>query len=530
MKNFEGNIITALRNKDENLFKKVINEATIDLNDFLPGMRSAIIHILAHSGTCGMIKHFISSGADINLPDFNRVTPLHYALLYGKTENALCLLELDASVFYHDAKGMTALHLAILYEAELKVIEAILHKGIDSNVANIRDGNRPLHLLWNSNLYPSSYKLKTIKLLLAFGADVNARNLKGITPFLLVCKFGNPEVISNFCFQYGADIHSVCKGKKTALHYCTESGNEGAVEYLLNQGCNVNTRDILGQSALFYAIKNPKLINLLAQYGADISLTDNQGDTVLHNISKIRSLCTIKILKCFLELKPDIFNDVNAKRETPLQCAIIYCRLNSIHELNPNANNLISYIAIQIKLGKQIHEKNVELIEKVPAACNFYENCVSELNALEKLKISECSNVCLIEFLTKDVHKLSAYCRNEDLHIVLNSGVIFKNFPIYEESLRTNFINAKIRRLHLDLAMVTLQSLSSDTTNKLSYKYTNKIFQRMSRLQIQYFIDAFMFDGNKEYILPSLERLGLSFRHDFEWQRYLHIYFQNCEG
>ena len=219
---------------------------------------------------------------------------------------------------------------------------------------------------------------------------------------------------------------------------------------------------------------------------------NHRGDTVIHKISKIPNNCTIELLKCFLELKPNILNVLNRGGITPLQCAIWSIDVFS-NELDLNTKNLILYIALQIKLGAKISEENVKVIQEDGRTHAFYINCVCELDVLENFKISsDCSNVCLIEFLTKNVYELSKYCRNKDLHFVLNSGV-FQNFPIYGESLRTNFIDAKLRMLDLDVAMTNLQYLfcETSTSEELPYLFMDKVFRRFSKLELQDFIEAF---------------------------------------
>ena len=130
---FKEKLLTAVKNKNETLFKQIIKDSNPDLNEFLYGMCSGTLHLLARRGTCAMIKHFISCGGEICIPDKNNNTPLHYALQYENTENALCLLEHGASVFLENKNGMSAIHYAALYYKKSEIIHAILKKGCDVN-------------------------------------------------------------------------------------------------------------------------------------------------------------------------------------------------------------------------------------------------------------------------------------------------------------------------------------------------------------------------------------------------------------
>ncbi|MEH1771269.1 MAG: ankyrin repeat domain-containing protein, partial [Nostoc sp.] len=67
--------------------------------------------------------------------------------------------------------GETPLHLAVS-QGNKQVVELLIAKGADVNAKN-KDGNTPLHL---------AYDLDIVKLLIAKGADANAKNNDDMTP------------------------------------------------------------------------------------------------------------------------------------------------------------------------------------------------------------------------------------------------------------------------------------------------------------------------------------------------------------
>ncbi|MBP5353279.1 MAG: ankyrin repeat domain-containing protein [Alphaproteobacteria bacterium] len=80
--------------------------------------------------------------------------------------------------------------------------------------------------------------------------DINARDNKGRTLLMNVCRVDVTPRVLKMMLKYGADIHAV---------------------------------DPEGRSALMYAValnKNPEIVALLLKSGADIHATDNEGNTV----------------------------------------------------------------------------------------------------------------------------------------------------------------------------------------------------------------------------------------------------------
>lgn len=88
-----------------------------------------------------------------------------------------------------------------------------------------------------------------------YNADVNKKNIDGVTPLMWACSFHRMEI----------------------------------VRYLLSTGkCDVNAVDHKLQSALIYATTNSsvqlsrEMIELLIKSGADVNHRDNEGSTVLN--------------------------------------------------------------------------------------------------------------------------------------------------------------------------------------------------------------------------------------------------------
>jgi ankyrin repeat protein len=105
------------------------------------------------------------------------------------------------------------------------IVTLLLDAGADIEADEINCyGGKPLH--WASEHEPA-----TVKVLLARGADVNARNIKpdsdffGVTPLIMNATQTNDcSEVTELLLQAGADLHAVDGQGKTALDHARERG------------------------------------------------------------------------------------------------------------------------------------------------------------------------------------------------------------------------------------------------------------------------------------------------------------------
>lgn len=111
------------------------------------------------------------------------------------------------------------------------------------------------------------------------GADVNAR-LRGSTPLYDASRKNNMEILY-LLLRRGADANAISHGE-TALHKVVQFNNLKFAQALLKHYANPNIKDnIRGNTALHYATasRNSEMIALLMNYGANMYIQNNKGDT-----------------------------------------------------------------------------------------------------------------------------------------------------------------------------------------------------------------------------------------------------------
>ncbi len=116
-----------------------------------------------------------------------------------------------------------------------------------------------------------------VELLLKYRAKIEAVDSQGNTALIIVADRVNVEVIEAF-IDAGADINASNKEGKTVLMSAAESDNIGAVRTLLVAGANAATRDNEGDDAWEYA-SDKKVKALLVRYGATPRLETPDEDS-----------------------------------------------------------------------------------------------------------------------------------------------------------------------------------------------------------------------------------------------------------
>jgi len=164
------------------------------------------------------------------------IGPVTWAILNDKEYLALALMKRDRKISFPDCG-------AIYYAAQYgksKALNALLELGVDKDVV---DNNQDL-TPFMAAAYSS--QIESLKILLSKG-KINI----------------NASTIMKHHVLYGS-------GGKTALMLAAVKGNRDVVIYLLEQGANINQKDINGRTALDYVrdFGTPEVEKILIDHGA----------------------------------------------------------------------------------------------------------------------------------------------------------------------------------------------------------------------------------------------------------------------
>jgi ankyrin repeat protein len=146
----------------------------------------------------GAVRTLLTQKADVNAPQGDGATALHWAVYHGDRETASLLIRNGANVKAANRDGSTPLWIACV-NGDAEIISALLAGGADAN-EHLPLGRSPLMVAARTG------NVQALTVLLDHGADVNAREtLRGTTPLMWAADEGHAAAIQ-LLIQRGADI------------------------------------------------------------------------------------------------------------------------------------------------------------------------------------------------------------------------------------------------------------------------------------------------------------------------------------
>ena len=222
---------------------------------------------------------------------------------------------------------------------------------------------------------------KIVIMLLEYGADANARTDFDDTSLHFAACNDNPKIVE-ILLQYGADINARNRAKNTPLHiaagkenprndfndnllnFATCDYNPKIVEILLQYGGYINARNNDKYTPLHIAVEkeNLNLVGGLLRNGARTELKNIDRDTALHIAARKGN---IKVLELLLKSGANP-NLKNLQGETPLHIAVNQGNSELVElllkaGLDPNLTNHQeeSPLCVAVKQG---NAKNVQML------------------------------------------------------------------------------------------------------------------------------------------------------------------------
>jgi ankyrin repeat protein/L-ascorbate metabolism protein UlaG (beta-lactamase superfamily) len=200
------------------------------------------------------------------------MTSLHYAVYYGNETVADYVLKNGANLNAKDKRNLTPVWFSVS-GGRPAMLKKLIALGADLKVQNPAGDNLLFRAVNGGNI-------EVISILLGNGFTVDMKTSWGGTPAIYAARMGNIDVIK-FLASRGADLKAA-NGGFTLLHDSIFSGRTEAVEYLLDQGLNVNGLGGEGPTPLILAVDvgNIPAALALVRRGADINAVDKNGISV----------------------------------------------------------------------------------------------------------------------------------------------------------------------------------------------------------------------------------------------------------
>ncbi|KAI5748310.1 hypothetical protein M8J77_024149 [Diaphorina citri] len=205
-----------------------------------------------------LVKH----GANVNVADLWKFTPLHEAAAKGKADIVRLLLQHGADPSKKNRDGATPLDL--------------VREG-DQDVSDLLRGNSALLDAAKKGNLGRVQKLLTAD-------NINCRDAQGrnSTPLHLAAGYNNVDV-AELLLEKGADVNAQDKGGLIPLHNASSYGHLDIAALLIKHKTVVNATDKWGFTPLHEAAQKGRtqLSALLLAHGADPFLKNQEGQTPL---------------------------------------------------------------------------------------------------------------------------------------------------------------------------------------------------------------------------------------------------------
>lgn len=254
--------------------------------------------------------------ADVNLGPRGRERLLVQAVENMDLDVAKSLLEKYPAIANAKSEKGEPVVLVAYRKKDVSMVELLLAHGADINV--LSEAGEPAAVV--------SYKEKDItmvELLLAHGENINASNRMGET-LLFEVAFSHDAEMAARLVKDGAKIHATRLGE-TGFHWAAYHDSPRLADILLSAGgskSKMNAGNGKGETPLHWAAEygHQKMLQWLLENGAEVNAKMNDGGTSLHIAATRDDLKTMTLL---LDHGVDI-NAVNGAGETALFLATRY--------------------------------------------------------------------------------------------------------------------------------------------------------------------------------------------------------------
>ncbi len=212
-----------------------------------------------HTSVASIVRLLIDSGADLfSAHEKGNDGPLHFAAKHGHIEVVSLLLEKGIDVNIKGSYGYTALHHAAYYGRSLDLVNILLEGG----------------------------------------AHVNAIGERSTTAlFKLISSDGDNVEIARLLIDKGAEFKE--EGYGGALYWAARCGKRKIVEFLIDRGLDVNSRDYKNEDeAVIGAMKNKHydIVKILLEHGADPDAEDYWDGSLLQQAANLGDQELVKII------------------------------------------------------------------------------------------------------------------------------------------------------------------------------------------------------------------------------------------
>lgn len=256
----------------------------------------------AEQGDLDTVRRLLQEGIDVNEPELDGTTALHWAVHANDIGMAELLIAAGADANARNRVGAPPILTATI-NGNAEMLTLLLAAGADPNMQVSMTGDTPLMLAARTGV------TEAVKVLLERGANVNARESWGQTTPLIWAVAENHAEVARLLIANGADLEArsvyvppdtgrgfegglprerraeeigaviFASGELTPLLIAARDGHMDAVKVLVEAGANVNALAADGKNALGLSIFNGSydIADYLVDAGSDLNQADRKS-------------------------------------------------------------------------------------------------------------------------------------------------------------------------------------------------------------------------------------------------------------
>jgi len=186
----------------------------------------------------------------------------------------------------------------------LDIVQHLTTLGVDVNATISKSGMTPLHSAANAEI---------ARILIANGADIEAKDTRGVTSISEASFWGEVDIVSAL-IDAGAQIDSCDAEMRTALHRACEESKTNVVELLVARGANVNAADQDLNTPLHIASR-------LGEISITQALVNARADSELRNAAGRTPLIEAKVAgnKAIVSFLRSTTSDISNAVDVPIE-------------------------------------------------------------------------------------------------------------------------------------------------------------------------------------------------------------------
>jgi len=320
---------------------------------FALSARADEIHDAVRRGDLEKVKTLLRGHAEwLNSPDQNQKTPLLLSLESGHIDIAKYLIEQGADINLKDKDKASPLHNAA-FLGNLEIVDLLLKKGASSlNEGNFR-GQTPLLFACEKG-HP-----EVVTRLLDAGADIEARDALGRTPLMTTGISKNMEIVKALISK-GADINAAMKrgsATYTTLTVAAMYGFKDLVDLLIDKDAAISKDTLERTLGLAVQGGHPRLFEYVQKKGLDLTGLKEKDPGLVYPAADGGS---VEIMKTLLALGFNL-DQRDGDGWTPLHIAAVEGNVKMIgfliaEGLNKDARNMRGETAYHVAVSAEATE------------------------------------------------------------------------------------------------------------------------------------------------------------------------------